>query len=485
MQPSRRVLVCLLLCTACSASAATAPETVSGRVYLDANTNGVPDAGEKGLAGVRVSDGMHIVETAADGTYTITIAADAAVPYRPAQCVAVNWPSYTWPVGRWWRRLNEVREGERVDFGLREDRQDLPYCFIHVSDNHDSGGVYPVFAQDVKRMLPMARFIINTGDLSYAATNTADDIFGSVVEKSKSLPVPILHTIGNHDKSPGKLGEGPGEHPLAGYGGYTKHLGPPRWSFDYAGAHFVAIDWEGNPGPWYGEDMKRVKPGTTVFGFTHYRGGLHGANFIFYGHVHVHEHKAPNVISVINLSGNGGCALGIVHTNGVDIVDRCSGCKADPTYHSRGRCQLRQLTYTLIPSLQPRRQAPQTVTDAALAPSSPKTLQFTPGKALELAVTLAPGSSRRTGVRIGKDKILEVAIQGDILHVAGVPIPFMPREQLKDLDFHLVVEKDRFTLYANELIHFSKAFACDAGTAALFADGGEAVVKKLEAWELQ
>ena len=45
------------------ASPADSPGRLSGRVFEDANTNGVFDAGEPGLAGVRVSDGQSVVAT--------------------------------------------------------------------------------------------------------------------------------------------------------------------------------------------------------------------------------------------------------------------------------------------------------------------------------------------------------------------------------------------------------------------------------------
>ena len=45
---------------ACAAQAvAEVPETVAGKVFLDANNNGVLDPGEKMLAGVRVTDGNN------------------------------------------------------------------------------------------------------------------------------------------------------------------------------------------------------------------------------------------------------------------------------------------------------------------------------------------------------------------------------------------------------------------------------------------
>ena len=43
----------------------------TGHVYVDKNKNGVFDQSEKPLAGIKVSDGLNVVETAADGSFTL------------------------------------------------------------------------------------------------------------------------------------------------------------------------------------------------------------------------------------------------------------------------------------------------------------------------------------------------------------------------------------------------------------------------------
>ena len=42
-----------------------------GVVFEDLNRNGLRDAGEPGLAGVAVSDGVSVVLTGSDGTFTL------------------------------------------------------------------------------------------------------------------------------------------------------------------------------------------------------------------------------------------------------------------------------------------------------------------------------------------------------------------------------------------------------------------------------
>jgi len=66
MRPS--LLTALLLVCAPFAASASCAE---GAVFLDSNGNGRQDAGEKPLAGIRVSDGEHIVSTGQDGRYQL------------------------------------------------------------------------------------------------------------------------------------------------------------------------------------------------------------------------------------------------------------------------------------------------------------------------------------------------------------------------------------------------------------------------------
>lgn len=42
-----------------------------GTIFIDRNENGKLDAGEKGLPGVLVSDGLHVVKTDSKGSYTV------------------------------------------------------------------------------------------------------------------------------------------------------------------------------------------------------------------------------------------------------------------------------------------------------------------------------------------------------------------------------------------------------------------------------
>jgi hypothetical protein len=487
-----RTIVVLTFWTLVPAAAVAAPGVVTGKVFLDANANGRFDAGEKPLAGIGVQDGMRFVKTGVDGAYTIRISRDGCLPWRPAQVVAISWPSGKWPTGRWWRRVDTIRAGESIDFGLRNDKQPLPFAFLHVSDTHDSGAMYVRWAEDVKRMLPMARFAVSTGDMGYASVGNAETMFSSIAKNALAVPIPMFHTAGNHDISPGRLGpkvksDDPkaATHPLAGFGGYTKHLGPLRWSFDYGGCHFVGVEWPGAPGAFLRADNERVKPGTRVFFFVHYRsGGPRNTTHMFYGHTHVAAHRG-RASAVLNLRGNGSCMMGIVRTDGFDVVDRCAGCKGSPTYHSR-RCHLRQLTHRLIPRLKGRRGKAHSATNQPVPAGQSRTIPPIEAKESEIAVEIVPPETGSVTLQIGTDKRLDIRYDRKTLHVAGVPIPMPLRDHESSLKMHLHVTTGRFTLYANDYIHFTKALGVDHPARLLVTAGeGEALIKSLTVRELE
>ena len=65
-------------------------ELASGVVFHDANANGTREAGERPLAGVRVSNGREIVRTDQQGAYQLPIADDAyPTDRRPGSAAAL------------------------------------------------------------------------------------------------------------------------------------------------------------------------------------------------------------------------------------------------------------------------------------------------------------------------------------------------------------------------------------------------------------
>jgi len=508
----RRAWIFVLWLGVCTAAAEGPPavESVSGRVFLDANANGLLDDGEKGIAGVAVTDSVNFVTTASDGSYTIKIADDPVIPYKPARVVSLSWPSGKWPTGAWWRRLSDIKAKEAVNFGLRDDEQKLPFSFVHITDDHGWGGMYPVFAKELKKLGPSVKLCFNTGDLGYANMENAEAMFSSAAKNAKAIPLPMFFTPGNRDIVQPPCGDFSAQNELVGNGGFTKHIGPIRWSFDYAGCHFFGVDWmrwpdgkleEGTPAvglEWIEKDLGRLKSGTRIFAFVHFPVAHEDflavmrkckVEYVLGGHNHEHKRFPKDGVAActtISLRGNGGCTLGLVGENGFDAVFRCPGCAGKkPTDHSPILCAQGKFERKLLPALRKFRGRRQAVADAALGPATKK-IDTGNAATIEIAAEIEPGSARKVGLKIECRKPFEIAYDGKGLNVAGVDIPFSLRADEKALKLHVIVGKDSLSLYANSLIQLDKTVSTGAVTGVVpFAEGGGATVKKLEVWELK
>ena len=507
-----RILPALCLAGVLQAQAAEV-DTVAGRVYLDANGNGQFDAGEKGLPGIRVTDSVNFVSTAGDGSYTIRVAEDPEIPWRPGRVVSLSWPGGQWPSGAWWRRLSDIKPGEKVDFGLRDNEQKLPFLFVHIGDDHGSGGGYAAFGALVQeQLMGLARFCINTGDLGYAGPDNADQMFADIARRAKAFPVPMFFTPGNHDMN-GRIPDW-GQGPLAGTGAFTQYLGPIRWSFTYAGAHFAGVDWadvkhgshESTPeiaADWLDRDLGALPPGTRSFVFMHFPSACarfvevvakYKVTHIFGGHNHTHSEYTLDGIpatTTINLRGKG-CLLGIVQSNAFDVVAYCGGCKGTPGYHSKA-CALGKFQSSLRPPIEQRvsllpelerRHGQHAGASAQPLSSSTHILDAGPGP-VQVAAEIEPGTARKCGLRIGAGETVEIAWADRILTVAGVPIPCVLTPPAKTVSCQLLIEHNTLTFYANQMIRLVKSVNVDqAAKVTLFAESGRALFNKVDVWAL-
>lgn len=230
----------------------TANGTIQGRVT----------DGQRGMAGVAVSDGLHVTLTDDDGAFTL--------PGGAGPFVTVTRPS-SWTTARWY--LPVLSGGGDYEFALIPQEQPLPLTFVHVSDLHVSLGdtalapdgsdatiwfgsdgsmqervvtsprVLAELWLDIAQRVPDAAFVAATGDL----TNTgSDDEYAAWIDATHGSPVPIVAIPGNHDHhaQADELPDGASSvdaHAVPDR--YERHLGPRWFSFDHADLHVVAIDW--------------------------------------------------------------------------------------------------------------------------------------------------------------------------------------------------------------------------------------------------
>ena len=245
-------LLCVVVVGALAAQAAAEPVAVRGLVFRDANANGRPDAGEPGLAKVVVSDGLSVHRTGADGRYAFEADTDPAQRPGQAPIIFVSVPSGFRAAGPWYKSAKDAGD---LDFALAAEEQRLPFTFIHVTDVHMSRAegkgrkVYDAFSADVEKFKDRMKFILSggddcdLGDSDPRAKAVAD--FERYVVWTAALPLPIRHVPGNHDylgvrsKTPGDWDP---KDPNFNLGLWLQRLGPTRWSFNYAGYHFLGIE---------------------------------------------------------------------------------------------------------------------------------------------------------------------------------------------------------------------------------------------------
>ncbi len=249
----RCILIAIVCALMSSAMAGEASQTLRGTVYLDANRNGVRDAGERGVANVAVSNGSVVSRTDAQGRYTLPIA--------DGQTVFVVKPAgYTLPNGRnglplFWRNLQSkgsppLKYGgiaatgplpNRIDFALlpqaarAADALDVLVFGdpqpknLHDVDYYRRAIVDPIRTQAEKGA---AQFGISLGDI------VSDDLslYPAIDRVTASLRVPWLHVAGNHDQDE----DAPDDAHATD--SFRANYGPATTAWEEPQAEFVALD---------------------------------------------------------------------------------------------------------------------------------------------------------------------------------------------------------------------------------------------------
>lgn len=191
--------------------------TVKGRVFLDADGDGIPDSGETGLAGVTVCNGQKLVKTDADGRFQIAAGKPGA--HDEKVFVFVILPEGYRPTKRWYVQTPTEKPAH---FGLRTFPQGktADFCFAHLSDTQVGGSDQGVgVAMEELALLDIKpAFVLNTGDLINHRL-TSWPTYERLVAEAK---LPLINTRGNHDPQ------------------YDLHFGPTAFAFDSNGLRFVS-----------------------------------------------------------------------------------------------------------------------------------------------------------------------------------------------------------------------------------------------------
>jgi len=283
-----------------------ARRVVRGVVFDDANANGTRDAGERGVAGVAVSDQYTVTVSGVDGGYQLDIAAGAGV-------VFVSLPDGWAAPGGFWRALEPAKSEQQIDFAFRQQAAPREFTFIHASDPHVSAQSLPRL-QRVREIVERLRpaFVLITGDLVRDALRVqepeARGYYEMLAAELAHFAVPVWTVPGNHEifaierhkslVSP--------QHPLYGKKMYRHYRGPDYYSFTYGGVRFVGLDtidvddlWyyghiDAAQMEWLKRDLAAAAPGTPVVTFNH----IPLASAVDVLHGYTEEEPAPSLIRI-------------------------------------------------------------------------------------------------------------------------------------------------------------------------------------------
>lgn len=218
--------------------------TVSGVVYVDTNKNRTRDAGEAGVPGVTVSDGVTVVTTDAEGRYALTM----STTRRKTDSVFVTQPS-GYSVGtdefktpRFYRNLGELAKDAAVtaDFDLVKtpasgaDKEF--YSFANVADPHVNKEL-PDQIEEINSTTRELGFVQVSGDLTNRAT---DEEFQYYLDATKRSKLPVWPAVGNHEYFYG----GATDY-ASRIDNYRRYVGPEWYSFDYGNRHYIVLENNG------------------------------------------------------------------------------------------------------------------------------------------------------------------------------------------------------------------------------------------------
>jgi outer membrane protein assembly factor BamB len=274
------------LAVASTALAATTGNagTLSGSVYVDVDGSGSFSLGDDVVSGAAVFFETSVVAiTDASGQYVLDAPDTDGLVWVRAPNGFVPGPVFA-PVG--------PSGADGIDLALTP-HPERHAAFIHASDTHigkNELGIDREFSfDDLASAIDQAfdpdappAFLAITGDLVNGANRRE---FEALAEGARALPLPLVPIPGNHDWYDG------GDN-------YRAVFGPPMYSFDAFGTHFIVLNDNGRASSWQaflGLDLGAgVEPDAPIVAFIHQPPtdaqlqvlALAGVTALFSGHWH-------------------------------------------------------------------------------------------------------------------------------------------------------------------------------------------------------
>lgn len=250
MKGSLSVLTLAMAVVMAAAAAPVRAATAQGVVFEDRNGNGVRDPRERGLRGVRVSNGADIVQTDRNGRWELPVLdgsetiffvikprgyappmSEDRLPrfsyiHKPGGSPSLKFPGIA-PTGPL---------PASIDFALRPQREPDTFQAIFFGDTQPRDvREVDYFKHDIVEELigqTNAQFGVTLGDIVF------DDlsVMGPHNAAVALIGVPWWNVIGNHDVN----ADAPTANDFEDT--YNRVYGPSHYSFDYGPVHFVALN---------------------------------------------------------------------------------------------------------------------------------------------------------------------------------------------------------------------------------------------------
>ncbi len=259
-----------------------------GTVFLDRNGNGRLDGGERGIAGVAVSDQIQVVVTDRDGRYAFPSAVNGTAGNSSSGnagsgagntagngagssaasglssvtgIVFVSLPDGYRATTSFYHTVassNLGPDAAPIDFALTPEPKAPTFTFVHASDTHISTASVARTAR-LRALVDSIKpsFVIITGDLVRDALRVneaeATGYYDLFQRETQQFTRPLWTVPGNHENfgiERDKSGVS-ASNPLYGRAMYRKWRGPDYYSFTRGGVHFVALNTVDINDQWY------------------------------------------------------------------------------------------------------------------------------------------------------------------------------------------------------------------------------------------
>jgi hypothetical protein len=223
--------------------------TIKGVVYEDLNSNQKRDKKEPGIAGVCVSNGIDVVQTDAQGNYTLQVSDDAMVFVIKPSGYATAFNEYNLPLHYYIHKPKGSPDSlkykgvaptgkapKSVDFPLYKQQEPDAFTMLAFGDPQ----VYTLEELEYLRKGIIAELEgvqnvalgISLGDL----VGDALDLHTPYKEAMKSIGIPWYNVMGNHDMNVDVAADSLSDET------FEKNFGPANYSFNYGKVHFIILD---------------------------------------------------------------------------------------------------------------------------------------------------------------------------------------------------------------------------------------------------